>query len=176
MNTYLKYALPTVIVGGAVAVFCFAQPVVVTPPAITVTPPAVVVAAPPAPVVVVAPDYYYWDGVEYIGVVGDQYYYLGPDNNWVICDDVRVHRFQSWEHDHPDWQARGTHNVRYHNMAMPPHAQPMHAAPPSEHANVPPTHVNPPAHVNAAPAEHVNPGHDNGGQHDDHGAHNGPPQ
>jgi hypothetical protein len=153
MSTYLKYALPTVIVGGAVAVFCFAQPVVVTPPAITVTPPTVVVAAPaPAPVVVVAaPADYYWDGTEYVGLVGDQYYYLGSDNTWIICDPIRLHRFQGWQHDHPDWHAHPTHNVNYHRMAGPPHPAPMHAGP-QDH-----------------PVPHDNPDHHDNGPH-------GPPQ
>src|SRR5579863_3586152 len=46
--------------------------------------PAPVYVAPPPPVVEVAPvmipDSYMWDGYEYVGLVGDQYYYLGPGN------------------------------------------------------------------------------------------------
>jgi hypothetical protein len=45
-------------------------PVVVSEP--------VVVA--PAPEVELVPEYYVWDGVEYVGVVNSRYVYLGPRN------------------------------------------------------------------------------------------------
>src|SRR5581483_2144672 len=72
----------------------YAPPVVVVSPPVVVAPPPVVVA--PAPVVTVIVgvlDSYVWDGDEYVGVVGSDYYYLGPDNVWVICDPVRLGRF-----------------------------------------------------------------------------------
>jgi hypothetical protein len=75
----------------------------------------VAVEAPgPAVTVGVYPDYYVWDGYEYIGVVGNQYYYLGPGNVWVVCDRVRLARFHDWERYHPDWHAHAIHNVHYH--------------------------------------------------------------
>jgi hypothetical protein len=77
-------------------------------------PPTVVVAAPEA---VVVPDYYTWDGYEYVGVVGTQYYYLGSGQVWVVCDPVRVERFHSWEGGHPDWRDHATLNVNYRRDA-----------------------------------------------------------
>lgn len=87
----------------------------IAPPA----PPTVIITAPappPAVVVTVVPDYYIWDGDEYVGVVGDQYYYLGPGDVWVVCDPVRFHRFQVYVHDHPDWHSHMTHNEKYRNQ------------------------------------------------------------
>jgi len=39
------------------------------------------------------PDYYVWDGYEYVGVVGNQYCYLGPANVWVVAEPYRLERF-----------------------------------------------------------------------------------
>ena len=83
---------------------------------------------------------------EYVGIVGGQYYYLGPGNVWIVCDPVRLHRFQGYMHDHPDWHNHMTHNVKYRNM---PHG---HPAPTPMHDQ----------------GGHYQPNHD----HD----HNGPPQ
>lgn len=76
-------------------------------------PPAVAVQAPPPPVAApvppptgyasYAPDYYVWDGNEYVGVIGDQYvYYSG--GVWVTAPSVIVGRFHGWERYHPDWR------------------------------------------------------------------------
>ena len=69
----------------------------------------------PAPAVTVeaVPDYYVWDGYEYVGVVGGQYYYLGPGNVWIVCEPFRLARFHDWERVHPDWHAHAIHNDRY---------------------------------------------------------------
>jgi hypothetical protein len=90
-------------------------------PAITVQ-----VPAPPAPAVTVeitVPDTYAWDGVEFVGVVGTQYYYLGPDNVWLSLDTVRVARFHDWEKDHADWRTHAIRNELYrhdaHGRAVP---------------------------------------------------------
>jgi hypothetical protein len=96
---------------------CAAGPnVYITPP----PPPTVVITAPaptpPAVTVAVVPDYYVYDGTEYVAVVNDQYYYLGPDNAWIIMDPVRMHRFQGYMHDHPDWRSHMTHNEKYRNQ------------------------------------------------------------
>lgn len=88
------------------------------PPTVVITAPALV---PPPVTVVVAPDDYVWDGTEYVGVVGGQYYYLGPGSTWVVMDPVRLHRYQLYVHDHPDWHSHMIHNVKYHNM---PHGHP----------------------------------------------------
>ncbi|HUA37720.1 MAG TPA: hypothetical protein VMA35_04885 [Candidatus Sulfopaludibacter sp.] len=78
----------------------------------------VAVEAPPPPAVtveVVAPDYYVWDGFEYVGVVGGRYYYLGPRNVWIACEPFRLARFQDWERFHPDWRNHAIRNERYRN-------------------------------------------------------------
>ncbi|HSY42293.1 MAG TPA: hypothetical protein VK811_00175, partial [Candidatus Acidoferrum sp.] len=80
-NLLRKYALTGVAMGLGMALPCIAGPaIIITPPA----PPTVVISAPMPPPVVVAPapvavvpDDYYYDGTEYVGVVGGQYYYLG---------------------------------------------------------------------------------------------------
>ncbi|HEY1716709.1 MAG TPA: hypothetical protein VGH42_00255 [Verrucomicrobiae bacterium] len=85
---------------------------------IVVAPAPVVVAPPPATVEVAAvPDDYVWDGYEYVGVVGDQYYYLGPGNVWLVCDPVRLERFHGWEGSHRDWRVHAIRNDRYRNDA-----------------------------------------------------------
>jgi hypothetical protein len=74
--------------------------------------PARVYVPPPQAVVTVGmPDSYVWDGVEYVGVVGDQYMYLGPEGVWLVCDPVRLGRFHGWEGGHPDWRRTAVRNV-----------------------------------------------------------------
>lgn len=91
-------------------------------PVVTVQVPApvVTVQVPPPPVVTVevgVPDYYVWDGVEFVGVVGAQYYYLGPGNVWIVCDPVRLDRFHVWEKAHVDWRDHAVHNELYRHDA-----------------------------------------------------------
>ena len=74
------------------------------PPPVMVTPPVVTLGV---------PDNYVWDGSEYVGVVGDQYYYLSPGNTWVLCDPGRMARFHEWARIHPDWRAHATLNMRF---------------------------------------------------------------
>lgn len=61
---------------------------------------------PPPPNVAVVgfvPDYCFWDGCEYIGWIGYDYYYWAPARRvWVICDPVRVQRADVWLQSHPD--------------------------------------------------------------------------
>ncbi len=84
---------------------------------------------PPGPAVVAfVPDYYVWDGYEYVGVVGDGYYYLGPGNVWIVCDPVRVQRFNVWVGAHPDWRAHATINERYRVDASG-HSRPLRTPP-----------------------------------------------
>jgi hypothetical protein len=82
-------------------------------------PPAIVVQTPPPAVTVEVgvPDYYVWDGYEYVGVVGGQYFYLGPGNVWIACDPVRLARFHGWERSHVNWRVHATANVRYRTDA-----------------------------------------------------------
>ena len=86
------------------------EPVVVVAPAPVVVEPSVEVVA-SGPVMV--PDDYTWDGYEYVGVVGDQYFYLGPGNVWLFCDPFRLDRFHGWERGHADWRAHAIRNDRY---------------------------------------------------------------
>ena len=75
--------------------------------------PPVVTVQIPAPVVTVqicVPDFYAWDGYEYIGFEGGVCFYLGPGNVWLRCEPWREHRFNGWERAHLDWQAHATVN------------------------------------------------------------------
>ena len=99
---------------------CVVEPgrVVVRGPEIVAPAPAVVVAPapppPPPPVVVEVPDYYVWDGVEFVGFVGDTCFYLGPGERWVVCEPFRVARFHEWERVHVDWRVHmAVRNDRY---------------------------------------------------------------
>jgi hypothetical protein len=86
-------------------------------------PPVVVVPAPaPAVTVSVVPDSYVWDGTEYVGVVGDQYYYLGAGDVWLPMDQPHLARFHVWVGGHADWRTHAIVNEKYrydahHNYA-----------------------------------------------------------
>ena len=95
-------------------------------PLVVVAPPPVYVAPPPMveePVMV--PDSYAWDGYEYVGLVGDQYFYLGPGNVWLFCEPFRLDRFHGWERDHADWRDHAIRNDRFRNDRNG-HFQPRH--------------------------------------------------
>ena len=113
-------------------------------------PPTVVITAPaPPPVtpVVVVPDTYIYDGDEYVGVVGDQYYYWGPNSTWIVLDPVRLHRFQGYMHDHPDWHTHMVRNERFRGAEhVPAHAEPMHDS-----------HANPAGHDDRHDHDHYGP-------------------
>lgn len=74
-----------------------------------------------APAVVVAPamvpETYTWDGLEYVGLVGDQYFYLGPGDVWLVAGPDRLERFHGWESGHPDWRSHATRNDRFRKDA-----------------------------------------------------------
>jgi hypothetical protein len=72
-----------------------------------------VVVAPAPPEVAIVPDSYVWDGYEYVGVVGDQYYYLGPSHIWLRAEPFRLERFHGWERYHRDWHSHAIRNERY---------------------------------------------------------------
>jgi hypothetical protein len=76
-----------------------------------VAPPVVDVAPPSAVVTVGVPDAYVWDGVEFVGMVGGTYMYLGPGGNWLVCDPVILGRFHGWERGHPDWRRTAIRNA-----------------------------------------------------------------
>jgi hypothetical protein len=113
---------------AATLTFLAAQPVGADPPT---TPPPPIAAPPPPPVrmetpappppsvtvQVGVPDYYVWDGYEYVGVIGSQYYYLAPGDVWAPIPSERRERFEHWEHNHHDWQEHAIRNERYrHDM------------------------------------------------------------
>jgi hypothetical protein len=93
------------------------QPLIIAAPA-----PVVVAPAPVEPVMV--PDNYVWDGVEYVGVVGGAYFYLGPGNVWLACGPDRLERFHGWERYHADWRDHAIRNDRFRTDAHG-HVQPM---------------------------------------------------
>jgi hypothetical protein len=118
-----------------------AGPVVTVQVGVPAPPPVVVVAPAPAVTVEVGvPDTYVWDGVEFVGVVGGAYYYLGPGNVWINCDSDRLARFHDWERGHADWRTHATVNVNFrtdaHGHNVPRHDAVQHdAAPPSHDAS-----------------------------------------
>ena len=101
------------------------RPVYVAPQPVYVAPPAVVVAP------VMVPDSYVWDGVEYGGLVGDQYFYLGPGNVWLVCEPFRLERFHGWERGHSDWRGHAIRNDRFRTDRNG-HVQPRHDKPVKE--------------------------------------------
>jgi len=115
MKTHYLQVLALSVAAGGLA---FVSGCVVTPdgrvgfePIVVAAPPPVVVAPAPEPVMI--PDDYVWDGYEYVGLVGDQYYYLGPGNVWLICDPVRLDHFHVWIGVHPDWHSHAIRNDHY---------------------------------------------------------------
>ena len=105
--------------------------VVIHTPSIVISPPVVVVPAPVVTVDVGVPDQYVWDGTEYVGVVGDQYYYLGPDHVWLVMDAPRQARFHDWARIHADWRTHAIRNDKYRRDAHGHEApfRDVHAAP-----------------------------------------------
>jgi len=101
-------------VGFAPVVVEAPRPVYVAPPPpVYVSPPQVEVDTGP----VMIPDNYVWDGYEYVGLVGDQYYYLGPGNVWLFAEPWRLDRFHGWERGHPDWRLHAIRNDHFRRDA-----------------------------------------------------------
>ncbi len=86
-----------------------------------------VVSAPPPMMQV--PGSYVWDGRQFVGTVGNRYYYVGPGNVWMPMDQSRRSRFSVWENGHPNWQSHATPNVRYRSIRQGP-TQPVVVVPP----------------------------------------------
>lgn len=91
------------------------------PPPVAYSPPQTISAGPVAPPPVVvepvappatgyAPEYYTWDGNEYVGVSGGNYVYWNGAV-WVAAPPIIIGRFHGWERYHPDWHR---HAYRYH--------------------------------------------------------------
>jgi hypothetical protein len=80
--------------------------------------PAVAVQAPPPPptgYVTYTPEYYAWDGYEYVGASGGQYVYWNG-SAWLLAPPVILGRFHGWERYHPDWHRNAIH---YHHEHEP---------------------------------------------------------
>lgn len=113
-------ALPLISAPPSVTIQIPAPPVTVQVPApapVLPPPPPAVTLSPPVVTMAPVPDYYVWDGYEYVGVVGGQYYYLGPGNVWLVLDPARSARFHGWERDHANWRTHAIHNERYRQDA-----------------------------------------------------------
>jgi hypothetical protein len=131
---YLRLCiLPLAAAGLMLASGCVVEPgrvgfAVVAPAPVVVAP----VPPPPPPAVVVAPvyvpDYYVWDGFEYVGFVGETSFYLGPGNVWIVCDPVRVERFHGWERYHADWRVHAIRNDHFRTDRYG-HVEPRHDEP-----------------------------------------------
>jgi hypothetical protein len=125
MNATKKIVIAMMGISSLATVTLSAGPVVV----VQVPAPVVTVPVPaPAPAITVetVPDTYVWDGYEYVGIVGAQYYYLGPGNVWLVLDPARSVRFHDWERDHADWLAHAIHNDIYRHDARGGHEVPLH--------------------------------------------------
>jgi hypothetical protein len=126
---YLRACILPMAAGGLVFVSgCVVEPSgrVAFQPLIIAAPAPVIVAEPP--VAVMIPDNYVWDGYEYVGFVGGQYFYLGPGNFWLVCDPFRLDRFHGWEGGHPDWRNHAIRNDRF-RADRNGHVQPRHNKP-----------------------------------------------
>jgi hypothetical protein len=115
MSSLLLAAGGLVLVSGCVVepdgrVGLLTPQVVVAAPVVYAAPPPVVIEEP-----VMVPDSYAWDGVEYVGIVGDQYFYLGAGNVWLVCEPWRLERFHGWEREHGDWREHAIRNDRFRN-------------------------------------------------------------
>ena len=75
------------------------------------------------------PSSYVWDGRQFVGAVGNQFYYLGPGNVWVPMDRARMNNFRAWERANPHWRSWATPNVRYRTRRPPGRPQPVAVAP-----------------------------------------------
>ncbi len=69
------------------------------------------------------PDYYVWDGYEYVGVYDGGYFYLGPGENWMAFDAFRLNRFRLWCAAHPDWRRHAVPN-NHHRKGRDGHVHP----------------------------------------------------
>lgn len=102
-----------------------------SPPLAGAAPQAGLPVAPPPGVSVNigVPENYAWDGYEYVGVIGGQYYYLGPGNTWLPMAGNRLAQFRAWEGQHHDWRMHAMRNELYrrdaqgqnHPLATPAH-------------------------------------------------------
>jgi hypothetical protein len=69
--------------------------------------------------VVVNPDYYVWDGDEYVGYYNGSYFYLSG-NIWLPLSGDRYDRFHRWERSHSDWRSHA-YRSRYEHRGYDAH-------------------------------------------------------
>jgi hypothetical protein len=99
-----------------VAVQPYTPPGTISAPPVAQSPGVYVEAPPPLspPPTGYAPDYYVWDGNEYVGVSNGQYVYWNG-GVWLTAPPVVIGHFHGWQRYHPDWRrhAYGYHRERY---------------------------------------------------------------
>jgi len=78
-----------------------------TPPPATVSVQSPVTVPAPTGYVSYTPEYYTWDGYEYVGVAGGQYVYW-DGSVWLAAPPVVIGRFHGWERYHPGWHRHAT--------------------------------------------------------------------
>ncbi len=78
--------------------------------------PAVVVASAP-PATVIVPDYYVWDGSEYVAwcSASCQYVYWSTAG-WMVCSPDVMFRFGQWNRHYPNWRRE---SIPYHHGQRP---------------------------------------------------------
>jgi hypothetical protein len=116
----MKLLVFTAGISGLTTLMAPAGPVVVVSapaPAVTVAIPAVTVVSPAVTVETTVPDTYYWDGYENVGIIGSQYYYLGPGNVWLAMDTPHLAHFHAWQNAHADWRTHSVRNELYRHDA-----------------------------------------------------------
>jgi hypothetical protein len=121
-NHTKKIGLTMAMTTSLAALSVLASPPIVTiqvpaPPVVIAPAPVVVVPAPGVTVEAAVPDTYVWDGTEYVGMIGTQYYYLGSDKSWLPFDADHETRFHDWEKGHADWHTRAVRNDLYRRDA-----------------------------------------------------------
>jgi hypothetical protein len=145
----------TKIIALSIGITTLATVAAVSGPSVTIQvgvpapPPVVVAPAPAVTVEVGVPDTYVWDGYEYVGVVGTDYFYLGPGDVWLPLDAPRMARWHDWERGHADWRFNAIRNERYRHDAHG-HEAPMRDSRPMEGHDM----------------DHVDHGHDKDHDHD----------
>ena len=120
MKTQMKMMWATSVV--TVASLAWVTSAMADPPMLPPPPPPVTVVTPvPQPpsvtVQIGVPDYYAWDGYEYVGVIGSDYFYLGPGEVWLPLPPERWEHFHHWEGLHHDWREHAIRNERYRHDA-----------------------------------------------------------
>ena len=91
---------------------------------------------------------------EYIGWVGDRYFYLGAGGVWLACDFVRLEHFHRWERSHHDWREHAIRNDHFRRDAQGhehPRYDERHVQPSRNDSHVQPGRNDP--HVQPGPSD-----------------------